>query len=74
MIRAHISFDQQEYDLVKREALALGISVAEFIRLAVREALTRPGESPWMRYAGFVETGSPRSSRAIDEVIYGQEG
>jgi hypothetical protein len=26
-----------------------------------------------MRYAGMVESGDPKSSRKIDQVIYGQE-
>jgi hypothetical protein len=36
MIRAQVSFDEHEYALAKREAKALGISVAEFLRRAVR--------------------------------------
>jgi hypothetical protein len=51
----------------------LGISVAEFVRRAVREALPPRGEGPWMKFAGFVETGDPRSSQSIDEIVYGQK-
>ena len=29
---------------------------------------------PWMRYAGMVESGDPRSSARIDEIVYGQKG
>jgi hypothetical protein len=71
MIRTQISLDQQEYEQAKGQAAALGISVAEFIRRAVRARLPVPGEGPWMKYAGFVETGDPQSSRSIDELVYG---
>lgn len=71
MIRTQVSLDQNEYDLAKVQAAALGISVAEFIRRAVREQLPVSGEAPWMRYAGFVATRDPSSSRSIDEIVYG---
>jgi hypothetical protein len=71
MIRTQISLDESEYDLTKREAAALGISVAEFIRRAVRQRLPVPGEGAWMKYAGFVATGDPDSSQSIDEIVYG---
>ena len=73
MIRTQISLDEHEYGLAKREAQALGISVAEFVRRAVREALPPLGQGPWMRYAGFVETGNPSSSQSVDEIVYGQK-
>jgi hypothetical protein len=53
------------------QAAALGISVAELIRRAVREQLPALGEGAWMKYAGFVETGDPHSSQSIDELVYG---
>lgn len=71
MIRTQISLDKKEYDLAKKQAAALGISVAEFIRRAVREQLPVTGQGPWMRYAGFVESGDRRSSQSIDEIVYG---
>ena len=71
MIRTQISLDKNEYEMVKAQATALGISVAEFIRRAVRERLPITGEGPWMKYAGFVETGDPRSSQSVDDIIYG---
>jgi hypothetical protein len=73
MIRTQISLDKQEYSLAKKEARALGIPVAEFVRRAIREALPPTGQGPWMKFAGFVETGDTRSSRSIDEIIYGQK-
>jgi len=73
MIRTQISLDEQEYALVKTGARALGISVAEFVRRAVREALPPRGRGPWMKFAGFVETGDPRSSQCVDEIVYGQK-
>lgn len=73
MIRTQISLDQQEYELAKKEARGLGISLAEFVRRAVRQALPLQGKAPWMRYAGFVESGNPRSSQSIDEIVYGHK-
>ena len=71
MIRTQISLDKNEYDQAKIQAAALGISIAEFIRRAVRERLPVRGEGAWMKYAGFVATGDPRSSQSIDEIVYG---
>ena len=71
MIRTQISLDQDEYALAKKGARALGKSVAELVRRAVRQALPAAGEGPWMHYAGFVESGNRRSSQSIDEIVYG---
>jgi hypothetical protein len=78
MIRTQISLDAKEYALARREAKALGISVAEFVRRAIREQLPSNGGSAhgaasgaWMRYAGFIESGNPRSSASVDEIVYG---
>lgn len=73
MIRTLVSLDAREYAQAKKEARSLGISVAEFVRRAMREALPPPGEGPWMRYAGLVETGDTRSSQSVDAIIYGQK-
>jgi hypothetical protein len=71
MIRTQVSLDEHEYKLAKREAAALGISVAELVRRAIRQILPPQGNAPWMRFAGFVESGDRRSSQTIDETIYG---
>lgn len=71
MIRTQVSLDAHEYDLAKKQAASLGISVAEFIRRAVREQLPVSDEKPWMKYAGLVESGDPRASQSIDELVYG---
>lgn len=71
MIRTQISLENEEYELAKREAAAQGISVAEFVRRAIRQMLPAKAGVPWMRYAGFVESGNARSSRSVDEVVYG---
>jgi hypothetical protein len=71
MIRTQISLDKKEYELVKAQATALGISVAEFVRRSLRDRLRAAGETPWMKYAGFVESGDPNSSQSIDEIVYG---
>jgi hypothetical protein len=73
MIRTQISLDEQEYALVKKEAAALGIPIAELVRRAVRQALPADDRAPWMRYAGFVESGDPNSSQSIDEIVYGSK-
>ncbi len=71
MLRTQISLDKRDYELAKKQAAALGISLAEFIRRAVREQLPVSGEGAWMRFAGFVATDNPRSSQSIDEIVYG---
>jgi hypothetical protein len=73
MIRTQVSFDEHEYLLAKEEAKALGISLAEFVRQAIRDALSQQGSMPWMRYAGLVESGNPESSRSIDAIVYGSK-
>ena len=73
MIRTQVSFDEQEYVLAQREAKALGISLAEFVRRAIRRELRPSGGAAWMRYAGLVESGNPQSSRLIDDIVYGSK-
>jgi hypothetical protein len=57
----------------RTEAKRLGISLAELIRRSLRALLPVDASKPWMRYAGMVESGDPRSSQRIDDVIYGQK-
>jgi hypothetical protein len=71
MIRTQISLESYEYELARREAQTLGISVAEFVRRAIREKLPPDGQNPWMRFAGLVESGDIDSSGSIDEIVYG---
>ncbi len=71
MIRTQVSLDEQEYTFAKKEARALGIPIAEYVRRAIRETLPATGAGPWMRYAGFVESGDRRSSQSIDDIVYG---
>ncbi len=71
MLRTQVSLDEQDYKLVKREAAAQGISVAEYVRRAIQSLLPPSGQPNWMRYAGLVESGNPRSSQSIDEIVYG---
>jgi len=59
--------------IVKREVKAAGISIAEYVRRAIRQALPARTDAPWMRYAGFVESGNSLSSRSIDEIVYGSK-
>ena len=73
MIRTQVSLEKHEYALAKREAKALGISVAEFVRRAVRERLPISEGPSWMRFAGMVESGDPNSSASMDEIVYGSK-
>jgi len=52
-------------------ASKIGISVAHFVRMAVRDKLPAKDAAPWMRYAGDVQSGDPNSSQTIDEIVYG---
>ena len=72
MIRTQVRLHPHEYRLAKSQAAKSGISFAELVRRAIRDALAADGEKPWMRRAGFVESGNSRSSRSIDEIVYGQ--
>jgi len=73
MVRTQISLDEHEYALAKKHAAKLGISVAELMRRAIREILPIERKAPWMRYAGLVDSGNPRSSQSIDEIVYGRK-
>jgi hypothetical protein len=74
MIRTQISLDEQAYREAKAEARRQGISLAEFLRRAVRLALpARPrGQRAWLRYAGAVASGDADASRSVDAVVYGR--
>ncbi|MBZ5669032.1 MAG: CopG family transcriptional regulator [Acidobacteriia bacterium] len=73
MIRTQVSLGEQDYKWAKKEAAALGISVAEYVRRAIRRVLPPSGRPAWMRYAGLVESGNARSSLSIDEIVYGNK-
>ena len=73
MIRTQISLSSREYHSAKREAARLGISLAELLRRSLRSILPSDDSKPWMRYAGMIETGDPKASQKIDDVVYGQK-
>ena len=73
MVRTQISLTEDEYVATKREAKRLGISLAELLRRSLRGMVTVDESRPWMRYAGMVQSGDPRSSEHIDDVVYGQK-
>jgi hypothetical protein len=73
MIRTQVSLTERDYAAAKNEARRLGISLAELLRRSIRTVLPADEARPWMRYAGMVESGDPRSSQRIDDVIYGQK-
>jgi hypothetical protein len=71
MIPTQVSLSEQEYEAAKREAVRLGISLAELLRRSLRTLLPADDSKPWMRYAGMIESGDPESSRRIDDIVYG---
>jgi hypothetical protein len=71
MIRTQISLPAAEYELVKQQSRTLGISIAEVIRRAVRDTLPQSEGGPWMRFAGLVESGDPKASQSVDDIVYG---
>jgi hypothetical protein len=73
MIRTQVSLTDEEYVAAKTEARRLGISLAELLRRSLRGLLPADESAPWMRYAGMIESGDPRSSARIDEIVYGQK-
>jgi len=74
MIRTQVSLDEQAYREAKAEARRQGISLAEFLRRAVRVALParRRADRAWLRYAGAVASGDPDASRSVNAVVYGR--
>jgi hypothetical protein len=74
MSRLTIRLHAEENVLVKKEAKALGISLAEFVRRAIRDKLSDSKQAPWMRYAGMVASSDPDSSLSIDEIVYARIG
>jgi hypothetical protein len=73
MIRTQVSLSKSDYAAAKNEARRLGISLAELLRRSIRTVLPADEARPWMRYAGMVESGDPRSSQHVDDVIYGSK-
>ena len=73
MIRTQISLSDREYRSAKREAARLGISLAELLRRSLRSMLPSDESKPWMRYAGMIDTGDPKASQKIDDIVYGQK-
>jgi hypothetical protein len=74
MIRTQVSLDEDAYREAKAEARRQGISLAEFLRRAVRLSLPPRGRRarPWMRYAGAVASGDADASRTVNQVVYGR--
>ncbi len=73
MIRTQISLSRWEYQRAKLAARQQGISLAEFLRRALRLMMPVAKGRPWMKYAGDIASGNPESSQKIDEWIYGQK-
>ena len=56
---------------VRQDSLLERVLGADNLRRALRQVLPVNERAPWMRYAGFVESGDPNSSQSIDEIVYG---
>lgn len=69
MLRTQVSLGEQDYKLAKKKAAALGISLPEYVRRAIRGALPPSAQPSWMRYAGLAESGNPQSSQSIGEIV-----
>ncbi len=68
--RVSISLEKSDYEMAKLEAKKQDISLVEFVRRAVHCRLPAARKLPWMGYAGLVQSGDPRSSATVDEVVY----
>jgi hypothetical protein len=73
MTRLTIRLHAEERALAKKESKALGISLAGFVRGAVRDKLLVSSPAPWLRYAGMVSSGDLNSSLSIDDLVYGSK-
>lgn len=74
MIRTQVSLQKDLYRNAQKEAKRRGISFAELCRRALRAMVGENGkEQPWMRFAGCLDSGDPRASQTVDEVVYGRE-
>ena len=50
------------------------ISLVELLRRLWRALQPSDESKPWMAYAGMLESGDPRASQRIDDVVYGHKG
>lgn len=73
MIPIRISLDRDLFEHADRVSRRQGVSLAEFCRRTLRDALARyPKDKPWMAYVGSLE-GRANDSGNVDEVVYGHE-
>ena len=73
MIPIRISLDRELYEHADSVSRRQGVSLAEFCRRTLREALARyPDDKPWMAYVGSLE-GRPDDSITVDGIVYGHD-
>ncbi|MDE2875613.1 MAG: hypothetical protein OXU69_04375 [Gemmatimonadota bacterium] len=73
MIPIRISLDREIYEHADRVSRRQGVSLADFCRRTLREALAQyPSDKPWMAYVGGLE-GSTDDSSTVDAVVYGRD-
>ncbi|MYA63952.1 MAG: hypothetical protein F4139_06285 [Gemmatimonadetes bacterium] len=73
MIPLRISLDRDLYEQADRVSRRQGVSLADFCRRTLREALAGyPEDKPWMAYVGSLE-GRANDSRTVDAVVYGHD-
>ena len=73
MIRTQISLSQADYLLAKKEARARGVSLAALLRESLKAILPKKSGKSWMKYSGMVQSGNPRSSVDVDDLVYGHK-
>lgn len=73
MIPIRISLDREIYEHADRVSRRQGVSLADFCRRTLREALAQyPSDKPWMAYVGGLE-GRTDDSGTVDAVVYGRD-
>ena len=73
MIPIRISLDRELYEHADRVSRHRGVSLAEFCRRTLSEALARyPEDKPWMAFLGSLE-GRPNDSCTVDSTVYGHD-
>jgi hypothetical protein len=57
MIRTQVTLDKDLYSMLKVEAHASGMSIAEFVRRTLRQAVSSGKQPGWMSFFGLADSG-----------------
>lgn len=66
-----ISLSEQEFSAAEAEAKRWAISLSQLVRLSLRNLLSVDEDTPWMKYAGMIQSGNLNSSADLDTIVYG---